>query len=55
MRGLDVFTSCQISNRPRELQPVEQIEIFEAVASARRLFDLTISLTLGPEHLGMTA
>jgi len=36
-------------------KPVEQIEIFEAVACARRLFDLTISLTLGPEHLGMTA
>jgi len=33
---------------------VEQIEVFEAVACARRLFDLTISLTLGPEHLGMT-
>jgi len=35
-------------------KPVEQIEIFEAVACARRLFDLTISLTFGPEHLGMT-
>ena len=35
-------------------KPVEQIEAFEAVACARRLFDLTISLTLGPEHLGMT-
>jgi len=34
---------------------VEQIETFEAIACARRLFDLTISLTLGPEHLGMTA
>ena len=33
---------------------VEQIEIFEAIACARRLFDLTISLTFGPEHLGMT-
>jgi len=33
---------------------VEQIEVFEAVACARRLFDLTISLTFGPEHLGMT-
>jgi len=36
-------------------KPVEQLEIFEAIACARRLFDLTISLTLGPEHLGMTA
>ena len=34
---------------------VEHIETFEAIACARRLFDLTISLTLGPEHLGMTA
>jgi aminoglycoside phosphotransferase (APT) family kinase protein len=33
---------------------VDQIEIFEAIACARRLFDLTISLTFGPEHLGMT-
>lgn len=36
-------------------KPVEQIEAFEAVACARRLFDLTISLTLGPGHLGMNA
>jgi len=35
-------------------KPVEQIEVFEAIACARRLFDLTISLTFGPEHLGMT-
>lgn len=35
-------------------KPVNQIEVFEAIACARRLFDLTISLTLGPEHLGMT-
>lgn len=34
---------------------VNQIKAFEAVACARRLFDLTISLTFGPEHLGMTA
>jgi len=36
-------------------KPVEQIEVFEAIACARRLFDLTISLTFGPEHLGMAA
>jgi len=36
-------------------KPVEHIETFEAVACARRLFDITISLTLGPQHLGMTA
>ncbi len=36
-------------------KPVKQIETFEGVACARRLFDLTISLTLGPQHLGMTA
>jgi len=35
-------------------KPVEQIEAFEAVACARRLFDITISLTIGPQHLGMT-
>jgi aminoglycoside phosphotransferase (APT) family kinase protein len=35
-------------------KPVEEIETFEAIACARRLFDLTISLTHGPEHLGMT-
>ena len=35
-------------------KPIEHIEIFEAIACARRLFDLTISLTFGPEHLGMT-
>jgi len=36
-------------------KPVEQIEVFEGVACARRLFDLTISLKLGPQHLGMNA
>jgi len=35
-------------------KPVNQIEAFEAVACARRLFDITISLTMGPQHLGMT-
>jgi aminoglycoside phosphotransferase (APT) family kinase protein len=34
-------------------KPVEHIEAFEAVACARRLFDLTISLTLGAQRLGM--
>jgi len=33
---------------------VEQIEVFEATACARRLFDLTVSLTFGPQQLGMT-
>jgi len=36
-------------------KPVEQIEAFEVIACARRLFDITVSLTLGPQHLGMTA
>ncbi|MBI5934830.1 MAG: phosphotransferase family protein [Chloroflexi bacterium] len=34
-------------------KPVEHIEAFEALACARRLFDLTISLTYGAERLGM--
>jgi len=34
-------------------KPVEHLEAFEAVACARRLFDLTISLTLGAQRLGM--
>ena len=36
-------------------RPVEQIEAFEAIACARRLFDLTISLTLGAQRMGMNA
>lgn len=36
-------------------KPVAQIEVFEAIACARRLFDLTVSLTVGAEHLGMNA
>ena len=35
-------------------KPVEQIEASEAVACARRLSDITISLAMGPQHLGMT-
>jgi aminoglycoside phosphotransferase (APT) family kinase protein len=34
---------------------VEQVEAFEAIACARRLFDLTVSLTLGAERMGMNA
>jgi len=36
-------------------KPVEQIEPFEAIACARRLFDLTISLTQGAQRMGMNA
>jgi aminoglycoside phosphotransferase (APT) family kinase protein len=36
-------------------KPVEQIEVFEAIACARRLLDLTISLTQGAERMGMSA
>jgi aminoglycoside phosphotransferase (APT) family kinase protein len=36
-------------------RPVEQIEAFEAIACARRLFDLTISLTQGAQRMGMNA
>jgi aminoglycoside phosphotransferase (APT) family kinase protein len=36
-------------------QPVEQIETFEAVACARRLLDLTVSLTQGAQLMGMNA
>ena len=32
---------------------VEDIEFFEALAAARRLFSIYISLSLGPEKLGM--
>jgi len=35
--------------------PVEQIEAFEAIACARRLFDLTVSLTHGAQRMGMNA
>ena len=35
--------------------PVEALDYFEAFASARRLFDVSISLTLGAEKLGMRA
>jgi aminoglycoside phosphotransferase (APT) family kinase protein len=34
-------------------KPVEHLEAFEAIACARRLFDLTVSLTLGSQRLGM--
>lgn len=34
-------------------RPVEQLQVFEAVACARRLLDLTISLTRGAESRGM--
>ena len=34
---------------------VEQIEVFEAIACARRLLDLTVSLTQGAQHMGMNA
>jgi len=36
-------------------KPVENIEVFEVLACARRLFDLTISLTRDPKLLGMNA
>lgn len=36
-------------------KPVEQIESFEAIACARRLLDLTISLTQGAQRMGMNA
>jgi aminoglycoside phosphotransferase (APT) family kinase protein len=36
-------------------KPVEQIESFEAIACARRLFDLTVSLTQGAQRMGMNA
>jgi aminoglycoside phosphotransferase (APT) family kinase protein len=34
---------------------VEHIEVFEAIACARRLFDLSVSLTQGAQSLGMNA
>jgi aminoglycoside phosphotransferase (APT) family kinase protein len=34
---------------------VEQIEVFEAIACARRLLDLTVSLTQGAQRMGMNA
>jgi aminoglycoside phosphotransferase (APT) family kinase protein len=36
-------------------KPVEKIEAFEAIACARRLLDLTVSLTQGAERMGMNA
>ena len=36
-------------------KPVKQIEAFEAIACARRLFDLTVSLTQGAQRMGMNA
>ena len=36
-------------------KPVEQIEVFEAIACARRLLDLTVSLTQGAQRMGMNA
>jgi aminoglycoside phosphotransferase (APT) family kinase protein len=36
-------------------KPIQQIEAFEAIACAQRLMDLTISLTIGSQHMGMNA
>jgi len=36
-------------------KPVEQIEVFEAIACARRMLDLTVSLTQGAQRMGMNA
>jgi len=36
-------------------KPVEQIEAFEAIECARRLLDLTVSLTKGAQRMGMNA
>ena len=36
-------------------KPVAQIEAFEAIACARRLLDLTVSLTQGAQRMGMNA
>lgn len=36
-------------------KPVEHIEAFEAIACARRLLDLTVSLTQGAQRMGMNA
>ncbi|MCC6569495.1 MAG: phosphotransferase [Anaerolineales bacterium] len=36
-------------------KPVEEIESFEVIACARRLFDLTVSLTQGAQSMGMNA
>lgn len=36
-------------------KPLEQLEVFEAIACARRLLDLTISLTQGAQRMGMNA
>ena len=36
-------------------KPVEQIEAFEAIACARRLLDLSVSLTQGAQRMGMNA
>jgi aminoglycoside phosphotransferase (APT) family kinase protein len=36
-------------------KPVDQIEVFEAIGCARRLLDLTVSLTQGAQRMGMNA
>lgn len=36
-------------------KPVEQIEVFEAIACVRRLFDVTVSLMHGAQRMGMNA
>ncbi len=36
-------------------KPVEEIQTFEAIACARRLLDLTVSLTQGAQRMGMSA
>jgi hypothetical protein len=34
-------------------QPVEHLEVFEALACARRLITVAVSLNQGPERMGM--
>jgi len=46
-----IFQGYQLIAR----EQVEQFEIFEAIACARRLLDLTVSLTHGSERMGMNA
>jgi aminoglycoside phosphotransferase (APT) family kinase protein len=36
-------------------KPIQQIEAFEAIACAQRLMHLTVSLTMGSQHMGMNA
>lgn len=54
--GLPAWRGQIIKGYQRHAEkPVEHIEAFEAVACARRLFDLTISLTQGAQRMGMNA